>query len=98
MPRYQALIKDVNAKIDRLRKLDASAVKDPDAWSNTFSELQRDVEDTDEVLGKITMETRRCVREKTKESPSPVAMLPLLRRSRLRMRTRGAHACREGDP
>jgi hypothetical protein len=57
--RYQGLIKDVNAKIDRLKNLSASAANDQDAWNSTVAAVRRDVEDADEVLGKFAMETRR---------------------------------------
>ena len=56
--RYQGQIKDVNAKIDRLKNLSASA-SDQDAWNSTVAAVRRDVEDADEVLGKFAMETRR---------------------------------------
>jgi len=57
--RYQGLIKDVNAKIDRLKNLSASAASDQDAWNSTVAAVRRDVEDADEVLGKFAMEARR---------------------------------------
>lgn len=57
--RYQALVKDINAKIDRLRNLSSSAAADHDAWASTATAVQRDLEDADEVLVKLAMETRR---------------------------------------
>jgi len=59
--RYQTLIKDVNAKIDRLKNLSSSAATDSEAWAGTAAAVQRDVEDAEEVLGKFTMEARRCI-------------------------------------
>jgi len=58
--RYQTLVREINAKIDRLRSLGASGAADPDAWASTVAAVQRDLEDADEVLAKISMETRRC--------------------------------------
>lgn len=55
---YQTLIKDVGAKIDRLKNLSSSATTDSDAWASTVAAVQSDMEDADEVLGKFTMETR----------------------------------------
>mmetsp|Transcript_28362 Transcript_28362/g.41688 ORF Transcript_28362/g.41688 Transcript_28362/m.41688 type:complete len:307 (-) Transcript_28362:102-1022(-) len=55
---YQTLIKDVNAKIDRLKNLSSSAATDSEAWAGTAAAVQRDVEDAEEVLGKFTMEAR----------------------------------------
>ena len=57
--RYQTLVREINAKIDRLRSLGASGAADPDAWASTVAAVQRDLEDA-EVLAKISMETRRC--------------------------------------
>ena len=58
--RYRGLIKDVDAKIDRLKNLIASAANDQDAWNSTVAAVRRDVEDAEEVLGKFAMEARRC--------------------------------------
>lgn len=60
--RYQTLVTEINAKIDRLRSLSSSAAADHDAWASTANSVQRDLEDADEVLAKISMETRRWER------------------------------------
>ena len=61
---------EVNAKIDKLKQLHAAGATGQEAWAKTTAAVQRDIEDADEVLGKIAMETRRCAK-----SCLPVAAL-----------------------
>ena len=61
---------EVNAKIDKLKQLRAAGATGQEAWAKTTAAVQHDIEDADEVLGKIAMETRRCAK-----SFHPVAAL-----------------------
>eukprot|EP00291_Cryptomonas_curvata_P024607 CAMPEP_0172163440 /NCGR_PEP_ID=MMETSP1050-20130122/7274_1 /TAXON_ID=233186 /ORGANISM="Cryptomonas curvata, Strain CCAP979/52" /LENGTH=125 /DNA_ID=CAMNT_0012833633 /DNA_START=71 /DNA_END=444 /DNA_ORIENTATION=+ len=52
---YQGLVKSINEKLDRLAKLGQSSER----WSSTVSSIEQDIEDSEEVLGKLEMEVRR---------------------------------------
>mmetsp|Transcript_25606 Transcript_25606/g.84581 ORF Transcript_25606/g.84581 Transcript_25606/m.84581 type:complete len:151 (-) Transcript_25606:47-499(-) len=63
---YQSLVREINLHLDRLNKLGEQEQTNADEWNSIYQKAKHNVEDAEEVLGKLGMEVRSCKGETRK--------------------------------